>query len=219
MCRLIVAVAVAIINVTSAGILSAQSSNGSLRGRLTDGGRISQKVAAVPVVLQGSNFQTRTDSSGRWEFSTLPAATYRLIVTPARGAPLRRVVAVQPGAIAEVAIDLREGPAMLEPLVVTAARPLHVIGHLPGVRDNVIYAGKKWEVITLDSLHANLALDVERQILGRIPGANFSETAGAGFPSNGVGFRGLNPTQSVEMNTRQNGVNIRQYRQQQAPGG
>ena len=60
----------------------------------------------------------------------------------------------------------------------------------------------------MDSLHANLAQDVERQILGRIPGAHFSETEPAGFPSNGVGFSGLNPTQSVEMNTRHNGVNI-----------
>ena len=41
-----------------------------------------------------------------------------------------------------------------------------------------------------------------------MPGANFSETQGAGFPSNGVGFRGLDPTQSVEINTRQNGIGI-----------
>ncbi len=43
---------------------------------------------------------------------------------------------------------------------------------------------------------------------GRIPGANYSETEGGGFPSNGIGFRGLNPSQSVETNTRQNGYNI-----------
>ena len=43
---------------------------------------------------------------------------------------------------------------------------------------------------------------------GRIPGASFSETQGAGFPSNGVGFRGLDPTQSVEMHIQQNGVSI-----------
>lgn len=91
---------------------------------------------------------------------------------------------------------------------VIATQPLHVIGHLSDVRDNVIYAGKKTEVLVMDSLRANLSGDVERQILGRIPGANFSETEGAGFPSNGVGFRGLDPTQSVEVNTRQNGVGL-----------
>lgn len=96
----------------------------------------------------------------------------------------------------------------LPAVVVTATRPLHVIGHMPAVHNNVIFAGKKTEVIVMDSLRANVAQDVERQILGRIPGAHFSETEGAGFPSNGVAFRGLDPTQSVEMNVRQNGVNI-----------
>jgi Fe(3+) dicitrate transport protein len=191
-----------------AASLGAQSSTGSLRGRLTDAGRISNATAAVRVELRETGLQTTTDSVGRFGFSGLFAGTYTVIATPENRAPLRRVVTVRSGAIAEIALDLGEGPAMLEPLVVTAARPLHVIGHLPDVRDNVIYAGKKSEVITLDSLHANLAQDVERQILGRIPGAHFSETAAAGFPSNGVGFRGLNPTQSVEMNTRQNGVNL-----------
>lgn len=98
--------------------------------------------------------------------------------------------------------------AKLAPIVVTAAEPLHVLGHLPRVRNNVIYAGKKTEVILMDSVRANIARDIERQILGRIPGASFSETQGAGFPSNGVGFRGLDPTQSVEMHTQQNGVSI-----------
>jgi Fe(3+) dicitrate transport protein len=93
-------------------------------------------------------------------------------------------------------------------VVIRANKPLHVIGHLPDVQESVIYAGKKTEVLVMDSLRANVAQDVERQILGRIPGAHFSETEGAGFPSNGVGFRGLDPTQSVEINTRQNGIGI-----------
>jgi Fe(3+) dicitrate transport protein len=93
-------------------------------------------------------------------------------------------------------------------VVIRANKPLHVIGHLSDVQESVIYAGKKTEVLVMDSLRANVAQDVERQILGRIPGAHFSETEGAGFPSNGVGFRGLDPTQSVEINTRQNGIGI-----------
>src|SRR5512143_668459 len=98
--------------------------------------------------------------------------------------------------------------ARIPAVVVTAKRPLHVIGHLPDVQQTAIFAAKKTEVIIMDSLRANLAQDVERQVLGRIPGAHFSETEGSGFPSNGVAFRGLDPTQSAEMNVRQNGVNI-----------
>ncbi len=101
-----------------------------------------------------------------------------------------------------------KGATMLPSVVTTASSPLHVIGHMPEVAHGVIYSGKKSEVIEMDSLASNSAQDVERQILGRIPGAHFSETEGAGFPSNGVGFRGLDPTQSVEVNVRQNGINI-----------
>lgn len=102
----------------------------------------------------------------------------------------------------------RPKTASLPALTVTADRYIHVIGHLPAVQYATIYTGKKTELIVMDSLRANMAQDVERQILGRIPGAHFSETEGSGFPSNGVAFRGLDPTQSVEMNVRQNGVSI-----------
>jgi len=127
-------------------------------------------------------------------------------------APLRAAACLLIGArlVAAQQSDSATGhPASRLPsVVVTASRPMHVIGHLSGVRQNVIFAGKKTEVIVMDSLRANVAQDIERQILGRIPGAHFSETEGAGFPSNGVAFRGLDPTQSVEMNVRQDGVNI-----------
>ena len=82
------------------------------------------------------------------------------------------------------------------------------MGYLSEVNDNVLYAGKKTEVILLDSLVANTAQNNPRQVLGRVPGANYSETEGSGFPTNGIGFRGLNPSQSIETNTRQNGYNI-----------
>ena len=82
------------------------------------------------------------------------------------------------------------------------------MGHLDEVHDNIIYSGQKNEVIVLDSLDANTVQDNPRQVLGRVPGSNYSETEGNGFPSNGIGFRGLNPTQSIETNTRQNGYNI-----------
>ena len=85
---------------------------------------------------------------------------------------------------------------------------MHGTGHMPEVRDGIIYSGKKNEVILVDSLDANKAINNTRQILGRIPGLNIVETETGGFTANGIGTRGLNPTQSIEMNTRQNGYNI-----------
>src|SRR5262249_24115240 len=82
------------------------------------------------------------------------------------------------------------------------------VGVMPDALDGQVYSGKKTTVLALDSLDVNAAQDISRQVLGRVPGLNVSETDGAGFPSNGIGFRGLNPTQSTEVNVRQNGYNI-----------
>jgi Fe(3+) dicitrate transport protein len=99
-------------------------------------------------------------------------------------------------------------PAQLPTVTVRSGPSLVPVGALPDVRGAEVFAGKKTEVIRLDSLTVNTAGDVTRQVLGRVPGANISETQNSGFPSNGLGFRGLNPVQSVEMNVRQDGVNI-----------
>ncbi|MEP7383556.1 MAG: TonB-dependent receptor [Gemmatimonadota bacterium] len=79
---------------------------------------------------------------------------------------------------------------------------------LPERHGAELLTGKKTEVLLVDSVGANAAQNVARQVLARLPGLVVAETEGSGFPSNGVAVRGLNPTQSVEMNVRQNGVNI-----------
>ena len=82
------------------------------------------------------------------------------------------------------------------------------IGRMKDEEGLVIYSGKKTEVLQLDSIEANKAVNNTRQIIGRIPGANIVETESGGFTASGIGFRGLNPYQSIETNTRQNGYNI-----------
>ena len=97
---------------------------------------------------------------------------------------------------------------MLKPVQVTGYKTVNGVGHLLDVKGSIIYAGKKTEVIIVDSLDANKAINNSRQILGRIPGLNIVETESSGFTANGIATRGLNPIQSIEMNTRQNGYNI-----------
>ena len=179
---------------------------GLIRGRVA--AAETGAVAGLMVSLDGTDFRTTTDSGGRFALARVPARRYTLLLALSGRAAIRREIRVVPDSVVNVLIRLDAGPARLSEVRIAATRPLHVIGHLPYVHDAVILAGKKTEVIVMDSLHANLAQDVERQILGRIPGATFSETQGAGFPSNGIGFRGLDPTHSQEVNTRQNGVSI-----------
>ncbi len=96
----------------------------------------------------------------------------------------------------------------LSNITINGYQTVNGVGHLLQVKDGVIYAGKKNEVIVVDSLDANKAINNTRQILGRIPGLNIAETESGGFTANGIATRGLNPIQSIEMNTRQNGYNI-----------
>lgn len=97
---------------------------------------------------------------------------------------------------------------ILKEVKVTGYINVRGVGHLLEVKDGIIYAGKKTEVIIVDSLDANKAINNTRQILGRIPGLNIVETESSGFTANGIATRGLNPIQSIEMNTRQNGYNV-----------
>jgi Fe(3+) dicitrate transport protein len=97
---------------------------------------------------------------------------------------------------------------ILQEVQVTGIKTVRGVGHMPAFKDGIIYAGKKSEVIIVDSLDANKAINNTRQILGRIPGLNIVETESSGFTANGIATRGLNPTQSIEMNVRQNGYNI-----------
>src|SRR5258708_40050908 len=95
----------------------------------------------------------------------------------------------------------------LQPVIVTGYKTVNGVGHMLDTKEGIIYAGKKNEVIIVDSLDANKAINNTRQILGRIPGLNIVETESSGFTANGIATRGLNPTQSIEMNVRQNGYN------------
>lgn len=87
-------------------------------------------------------------------------------------------------------------------------KSMNGIGRMNDHAGQVIYAGKKNEVLVIDSIDANKAINNTRQIIGRIPGLNIVETESGGFTANGIAFRGLNPYQSIETNTRQNGYNI-----------
>ena len=78
---------------------------------------------------------------------------------------------------------------------------------MPEVKDNILFSGKKNEVLKLSNLNANLTNNNAREVFARIPGVTVWENEGSGLQIN-VGVRGLSPNRSWELNTRQNGVDI-----------
>jgi len=78
---------------------------------------------------------------------------------------------------------------------------------MPETKDNVLFSGKKNEVLQLSTINGNLTNNNAREIFARIPGVTVWENEGSGLQIN-VGVRGLSPNRSWELNTRQNGVDM-----------
>ena len=78
---------------------------------------------------------------------------------------------------------------------------------MPETKDNVLFSGKKNEVLKLSNINGNLTNNNAREIFARIPGVTVWENEGSGIQIN-VGVRGLSPNRSWELNTRQNGYDI-----------
>lgn len=70
-----------------------------------------------------------------------------------------------------------------------------------------IYAGKKNELIDLNTLSANTAINNARQLYAKVPGINIIENDAAGVQLS-IATRGLNPNRTTEFNSRQNGYDI-----------
>jgi len=184
-----------------------QSIKGTVQGviKTLDG----QPAEFVTISVKNTNYGSLTNEKG--EFSlTLPAGAYTLLVSIVGFSSREEPVVVSPNETIVVEFMLNETSHQLDEVIVNGVQaiPGMSFGYLNDTQNNILYAGKKTEVLLIDTLDANTAQNNPRQVLGRIPGANYSETENNGFPSNGIGFRGLNPTQSIETNTRQNGYNI-----------
>jgi Fe(3+) dicitrate transport protein len=187
------------------GYANAQS--GTLKGKVTDSAGSPVEAAAVQV--ENTKFFATTDSKGNYKIENIPVGNYSILVEIVGSNSAEEKAEIKDKQTTELDIKLLQ--KIVELNNVNVVRPFvsgQGMGHMPETYQGVIYTGMKTEVLVLDSVDANKAQDNFRETLGRLPGSNYSETEGGGFPSNGIAFRGLIPTQSVEIQTRQNGYNL-----------
>jgi len=188
----------------TANLVSAQT--GTLKGFVKDS--VGNPVPSALVLVQNTKLVTSTDRKGNYQIENIPSGNYSIIVSIVGYKPISKKITITDKETSDLNFNLNKFINQLKEIVVNGVISISGMGHLDEVHDGIIYSGKKNEVIILDSIDANTAQNNPRQVLGRIPGSNYSETEGSGFPSNGIGFRGLNPTQSIETNIRQNGYNL-----------
>ena len=95
----------------------------------------------------------------------------------------------------------------LKELLITDQQSGLAFERMPDISEQVIFAGKKCEVIRLDGLNADLSTNNTRQIFAKVPGLSVWENDGSGIQV-GISVRGLSPNRSWEFNVRQNGYEI-----------
>ena len=95
----------------------------------------------------------------------------------------------------------------LFPIDVFSGSRISEIERLGPHHENIIYAGKKNEVIRLDKINADLSINNARQVFAKVPGMSVWENDGSGIQV-GIAARGLSPNRSWEFNVRQNGYDI-----------
>ncbi len=182
------------------------SQTGSIKGSVTDTNDI--EIPGVNIVVSKTVASTTSDIKGMFILNNIPVGKQTISIHFMGFKTIIKHIEIVSDKTTEINLKLLPDVATLKEVTIKGVSSISGMGHIDDVHDGIIYAAKKNEVLLLDSMDANTAQNNPRQVLGRIPGSNYSETEGGGFPSNGIGFRGLNPTQSIETNTRQNGYNI-----------
>ena len=93
----------------------------------------------------------------------------------------------------------------LLPVIITAK--IQSPERMPEIKENILFSGKKNEVLKLSNINGNFTTNNARETFSRVPGVNIWENEGSGIQIN-IGVRGLSPNRSWELNTRQNGYDI-----------
>lgn len=160
-------------------------------------------VQECTIALNNGVFVTNTDSMGRFHFDNLKDGTYNLS-TYAFGFVTTKQTIVINGKNKHVHVVVHPEADNVDTIEIVGKS---AASHLEDVVDMSIYAGKKSEVIIMDSLVVNTATNNARQIYSRVPGLNIWENEGAGIQLS-IGGRGLDPNRTSNFNVRQNGYDI-----------
>src|SRR5258707_7668881 len=179
---------------------------GTIKGSVT--GVSGNPIVHAHIYLEKHKHVVASDINGALLITNVPVGSHEIHFSAVGFKSKTEIIEVKSGETTEANFLGEEKLEVLGEVEISGIRSITGMGYLDETHEGVIFSGKKTEVLLLDSLDANTAQNNPRQVLGRVPGANYSETEGSGFPSNGIGFRGLNPSQSIETNTRQNGYNI-----------
>ncbi len=177
---------------------------GSISGLITTESK--EPLPGASITLVGTVRGVQTNAKGQYILKGLKPGQYTIKVSFVGYKTSQQEVNVKEGEQLEANFALSD-VTELQGVSVTAQSGVKGNTFLPQVNEYTITAGKKNEVILLDNLQANLAMNNSRQIFSRTPGISVWESDGSGIQL-GVASRGLSPNRSWEFNVRMDGYDI-----------
>ena len=177
----------------------------SISGKISNQDK--KAVVGANVTLKGTVRGVQSNQNGEYIIKSIPAGTYTLVVSNVGLKTQEVSVKITENETKKVDFQMEDFSNMLNGVDVISNRGVRGNEHLAEVDGFSIYAAKKNEVIQLDNINANLAMNNARQVFGRTPGISVWENDGSGIQL-GVASRGLSPNRSWEFNVRMNGYDI-----------
>lgn len=185
--------------------MSSVAQKGAITGRITDSAN--NPMMGVNLSLKNTVRGVQTNDKGEFVIKSLRGGNYEILVSSVGMKPIEKAVSLVENSTVNIDLSMEEQSYMLNDVKVIASRGVRGNEHLAEVEGFSIFAGKKNEVIRLDNINANLAMNNSRQIFSRTPGISVWENDGSGIQL-GVASRGLSPNRSWEFNVRMNGYDI-----------
>lgn len=176
-----------------------------ISGKIID--KSSQAIIGASVTLKGTVRGVQTNTNGEYILKGLRAGDYTVVVSSVGLKNKEQAVSLQEGEAKTLNFELEDETYTLKDIQVVASRGVRGNEHLAEIEGYAINATKKNEVIKLDNINANLAMNNSRQIFSRTPGISVWENDGSGIQL-AVASRGLSPNRSWEFNVRMNGYDI-----------
>ena len=181
------------------------SQKSSIIGKVSDNSK--QDLVGANIVLKGTVRGVQTNSNGEFIIKGLNAGDYTLVVSLLGLKTKEANISLEENEAKTINFELEDETYTLKDIQVVASRGVRGNEHLAEVDGYSINATKKNEVIKLDNINANLAMNNSRQIFSRTPGISVWENDGSGIQL-AVASRGLSPNRSWEFNVRMNGYDI-----------
>ena len=191
--------------VLTASFFECHAQFSSIKGIIKD---FENKPAAnTSVSLKGTVRGVQTNLKGEYIIEGLKPGNYTLVVSSVGLKTVEKALDLNNNELKFQDFTLENETFTLNDVQIVASRGVRGNEHLAEIEGYTINAAKKNEVIKLDNINANLAMNNSRQIFGRTPGISVWENDGSGIQL-GVASRGLSPNRSWEFNMRMNGYDI-----------